>query len=82
MAEPLDGPLDDVLAVVGAHQLEGIIAKRLDSRWEPGDAAATGASTSCAAVTSSGSPPGSPRRTAGRGSVFFYEQPRHRDARA
>jgi bifunctional non-homologous end joining protein LigD len=35
VAEPADAPLHDVLAVVAAHQLEGVIAKRLDSRWQP-----------------------------------------------
>jgi bifunctional non-homologous end joining protein LigD len=36
LAEPLAAPLADVLSVVAAHQLEGVVAKRLDSRWEPG----------------------------------------------
>jgi ATP-dependent DNA ligase len=36
VSEPLDGPLDDALAVVAAHRLEGVVAKRLDSRSEPG----------------------------------------------
>jgi bifunctional non-homologous end joining protein LigD len=33
---PLDGPLDAVLDVTRAHQLEGIVAKRLDAPYEPG----------------------------------------------
>jgi len=34
--EPLSGELDAVLAVTEAHQLEGIVAKRLDAPYEPG----------------------------------------------
>jgi bifunctional non-homologous end joining protein LigD len=33
---PLDGALDAVLEVTRAHQLEGIVAKRLDAPYEPG----------------------------------------------
>jgi bifunctional non-homologous end joining protein LigD len=33
---PLDGALDAVLEVTRTHQLEGIVAKRLDARYEPG----------------------------------------------
>src|SRR3954447_4611093 len=36
LAEPLAAPLADVLPVVAAHQLEGVVAKQVDSRWEPG----------------------------------------------
>jgi bifunctional non-homologous end joining protein LigD len=36
VAEPLDGRLARVLSVLVAHQLEGVIAKRLSSRWQPG----------------------------------------------
>ncbi len=35
-ASALDGELDAVLAVTRAHQLEGIVAKRLDAPYEPG----------------------------------------------
>jgi bifunctional non-homologous end joining protein LigD len=33
---PLDGPLDAALEVTRAHQLEGIVAKRLAAPYEPG----------------------------------------------
>ncbi len=33
---PLNASLSDVIEVVKAHGLEGIVAKRLDSRYEPG----------------------------------------------
>ncbi|MEA2166981.1 MAG: bifunctional non-ous end joining protein LigD [Solirubrobacteraceae bacterium] len=33
---PLTGELDAVLAVTRAHQLEGVVAKRLDAPYEPG----------------------------------------------
>ena len=33
---PLDGPLDSILKVVREHGLEGVIAKRIDSRYEAG----------------------------------------------
>lgn len=33
---PLDAPLPDVIRAVKAHGPEGIVAKRLDSRYEPG----------------------------------------------
>jgi bifunctional non-homologous end joining protein LigD len=34
--DPLSGELDDVLTVTRAHQLEGIVAKRLDAPYEAG----------------------------------------------
>ena len=36
VARPLEGTVDDVLRVVGEHELEGVVAKRLDSVWQPG----------------------------------------------
>lgn len=33
---PLEGPLDSILKVVRKHNLEGVIAKRSDSVYEPG----------------------------------------------
>jgi ATP-dependent DNA ligase len=36
LAEPLTAPADQVLAVLAAHQLEGVVAKHLGSRWQPG----------------------------------------------
>src|SRR3954453_12680395 len=35
-ALPLSGSLEDVLAVTRAHQLEGIVTKRLDAPYTPG----------------------------------------------
>src|SRR3954469_15440010 len=34
--EPLAGTLEDVLAVTRAHELEGIVAKRLEAPYAPG----------------------------------------------
>jgi bifunctional non-homologous end joining protein LigD len=36
IAEPLNGPLDRVLEVLAAHELEGLIAKQPNSRWTAG----------------------------------------------
>jgi len=36
LAEPLTAPVDQVLAVLAAHQLEGVVAKHFGSRWQPG----------------------------------------------
>ena len=36
VAEPLDTKVRDGLAVLGAHQLEGLVARRVASRWQPG----------------------------------------------
>jgi len=36
VAEPLDAKIDDALAVLAAHQVEGVVAKHLTSRWQPG----------------------------------------------
>ena len=36
ISEPLPGELDAVLTVTRAHELEGIVAKRLDAPYEPG----------------------------------------------
>lgn len=36
LAEPLDGSLDRILEVLAEHELEGLIAKRVDSRWYDG----------------------------------------------
>ena len=42
MPQHWTGDLDDVVAVTCAHQLEGIVFERLDSRYEPAGAAAHG----------------------------------------
>ena len=36
VAEPLDTKVRDGLAVLAAHQLEGLVARRVASRWQPG----------------------------------------------
>src|SRR3954451_1049549 len=36
VTEPLAGTLEDVLAVTRAHELEGIVAKRLEAPYAPG----------------------------------------------